>query len=259
MSKLSVGEAWDEGQAFVRRERRLVGALALAFFFLPALFVRWAYPAGGGTGAMWLSLVQLVAVFAGFLAIVALALGAVRSVAEALGLARRRLGRVLLAFLLAGIPLTAILIALILVLGSNSLESGMTPERMAAEPSFRRIMLIAMLLVGIVAARLLPLWGEAVSADHNGWSLLKRSWAMSAGHWLKLFGVVVGLLLLGVVAQQAAVWSVGSVAILALGPPAPFSLSALMMALAGATVGAIFAVINAVLAARLYAQLAARD
>lgn len=259
LSSLSVGKAWDESVQFIRRERRLVGPVALAFYFLPALFVRWAYPSGAGAGALWLGMAQMIAVLAGFLAIAALALGAASRVGEALALAGRRLGRVILAFLIAGIPLTIILIVLILVLGGSSLESGMTAEQMAANPAFRQIMLIALVLVGVVGSRLYPIWGQAVTGEESAMGLLKRAWSLSSGHSLKLLGIVVGLLLMGVIAQQAAVWSIGSVAIVAFGKPAAFSLSALLMALAGAAVGAVFAVINSVLAAHVFAQLAGRE
>lgn len=262
MSSLSISKAWDESVAFINREVRLVFPLALAFFMLPQVVMGWAQPGGagaeGGLGALS-TLVLLLLVVVGQLSIVRLAIGWDGSVGGAISRAARRMWPYLAATILIYIPLLVIgLLVLSAIVGANGLTdpTQITPERLAAMPSVSIAILALVVAAVAVAARLLPMSAATAAEDLGPFKLLKRVFALSKGHFWKLLAVLVMVGVLSLVIDIAAQAVGGSLTTLSLGTPAPFNLSALIVAILKGFVGAAASSIAAILTGRIYVQLA---
>jgi hypothetical protein len=85
--------------------------------------------------------------------------------------------------------------------------------------------------------------------------LLKRSWSLSRGRALKLFGLLLLTVLAALVLVIGLGSAIGAVVLLLLGDPEPFNLSALLVSLTQQLLNAVISVALAVLIARCYAQL----
>lgn len=262
MSSLSISKAWDESVAFINREVRLVFPLALAFFMLPQVIMGWAQPAGstkeGGLGAVSI-LVLMLLVMVGQIAIARLAIGWDGSIGGVISRAARRIWAYLGATMLAYIPLfVLVMVILTAVLGAKGLTdpAKITPEALASMPSVAVAVLIGAIAAIVIAARLLPMVAVAGAEDVRPIALLKRSFALTRGHFLRLLAVLmlvgVATLLIDWAAQAVG----GTLATLSLGSPEPFNLSALIVAMLKGFVGAAASAITAILTGRIYVQLA---
>lgn len=264
MSSLSINKAWDESVAFINREVRLVFPLALAFFMLPSVLLGWAQPPGtvqeSGVG-VFISLLLLLLVLVGQIAIVRLALGWGDSVADAISRSARRALPVIGASMLVFVPLLLIaLLLLMIVLAASGVTNPaeMTSERLATMPSVALVILAFMLLLVAVAARLMPMSAVAAAEDVGPIGLINRSLALSKGHFWKLLGVFILVAIASMIIESATSLLGGTVMALLLGAPEPFNLSALIVALLSGFVSAAASAIAAILTARIYVQLAAR-
>ena len=85
---------------------------------------------------------------------------------------------------------------------------------------------------------------------------LKRSFALTSGHFWRLFGFLL-ILMVGFFVVALTVGAVvGGLVTLLFGRPEPWSISLLLIALAGGLVQAGFVVVYTAMLARIYAQLA---
>lgn len=209
MASVSIGKAWTETNAFVKREANLLFPVALLFVAIPAALLFQLVPPElrqrmitGGADAAAVSIsagvtfgivLAMAIALIGGLALYALALRPGISVAEALQLALRRFP------VLAGASLAVgFAVALPLLLLS------------AASPAFGAVaMLVAM---SFVTVRLLPL--NAVAADRRVgiFETLRTCWALTRGQFWRLAGfalIMVSVTMLGQVVAQMLLGLVG--------------------------------------------------
>ena len=263
MSTLSIGQAWDETSQFLRKEARLVVPVALAAFAVPTTLAGWANPGGapsGGSG-MLLALVVLVIVLIGQMTIVALSVGSRESVGTLIGRAAGRVWSPLAAAILILLPVTTVLVlVLAALLGANGMTdpARMTPEALARTPQVAVAVLLMLLVVLIVGVRLFPMTAVAIEEGAGPVALLKRCFALTRGHFLRLMGVLALILIAALVLSGATTTVVGALATLLAGEARPFSLSALLIALADGLASAAVTAVGAALVGRIYVQLNAK-
>ena len=244
---------------FITRETRLLVPVALALLFLPSVVSGLAMPKGGfgiGIGADALLLIALTLIaFVGQIAISRLALGHREPVGAAIRDAAMRLPALLGALLIAGVPLG---IGFALVMGVAALlkQGGGNPVVALLLVLAGTIFLVAAIIVG---ARCLL--NTAIAAVEPGGPvhILKRGFALTQGHALKLLGAALLIAIGGGIAVIALTSVVGLGVRLLLGPPEAWTVAALLVSLVAGAAQAVFSVLFTVLLARLYAQLAAGE
>lgn len=260
MARLSISKAWDETSAFVAGETRLLVPIALALLFLPAAVAGFIAPTPRGetpsSAVLLLMFGELLIAVVGQIAIARLALGRREPVGEALRHGAVRLPALVGSVFIVALPLTLGILVIAGVL-ANVAKSG------ASQPLIA--ILAALAFVALVAASIVIglrcLLNTAIAAIEPGGPLrlLKRGFALTRGHALKLLGAVLLIALGGVVAILALTSVVGLAVRLALGAPEPLTVAALLVALVGAAAQAVFSVLFTVFFARAYAQLAAGE
>jgi hypothetical protein len=256
MANLSISVAWDETKAILAREGKLLASVALALIALPALVTGLVTPAGvvPADRPLWSDLLVVVAsliALAGQLALIRLALGPSIAVGSAIAHGLRRVP----VYLVAGIVILVVLVAaaipfmLVLVAMGVPIEPHMKPTGLVA--ILLLLYVAAVLFVGI---RML-MAGPVASAEAVGpIAILKRSWALTDGHFWRLLGFVAIFFVAALVVLLAVGAAVGVVAGLAAGPIQPMSASALVVALVQALLNAAVTTVFAVMLARLYVQ-----
>jgi hypothetical protein len=262
MKKLSISKAWDEASAFLRREARLVAPIALALFALPNIIAGWIAPAnaaaGGDNGRLLLVLLVLIAAIIGQMAIAALAIGWRGRLGEAIALATRRVWVVLVAAFMIFMPLVLIMsIAIAAAAMSAGLAdpAQLTPQALAKVPSVGLMVFIGVALMIIVAVKLFPMAAVAVNESTGPVALIRRTWGLTSGHFWRLLAVMLLLLVATLILSGALTAIVGLVATLAFGEARPFSVTALIAALASGVASALVTSVSATMIGRIYAQL----
>jgi hypothetical protein len=261
MAALSISRAWEETKARIATDGRLITIVAAALLAFPALISGVVSP-GTSEGseqtageAVVILIAALVAVV-GQLAIIRLAVTPAVSVGEAIGHGARRMPiyvvsavLILLGLLIAAIPFVVVAAAAGIPLDAESIKTSAAAEL---------IVLLYVALVCFVAIRMLL--SSAVASEENAGpvEIIRRSWALTAGHWWRLFGFLILFFIGAIVAMSAVSWATGFVAVMWFGPIAPLSASALIVAIVDAIVNATITVFLAVMLARIYLQLAGR-
>lgn len=250
MGRLSISQAWDETRGVLARDGKLIGTVALALLVLPGMILNAAVPKADATammrGSPWVAVVLLVGLISliGQLAIIRLAAGPHVSVGEAIAHGARRLIPYFSSALLWVLP--------IVILGSI-LEQGTQ-----AGVGVAAIALLALTLVGIFLAVRLILTSAVCSLENVGpIAILRRSWTLSRGHWWKLFGFLLALIIGAVIVLTATVALGGVLSKLLFGGDlSPLSLGGLVMSALTQLVTALIALVFFVMMARIYTQLA---
>jgi hypothetical protein len=255
LAKLSLSRAWDETRDVLRRDGKLISAVALAMLVLPGVIAQVATPPHPGAqvanAGYWtfLSLAAVLIALAGQLAIVRLALGPPVSVGDAIRHGLKRSPAYLGATLIWLLPFTLAILAVV--------SSSPNPQKPSGAVA------LATLIAGggliYVAVRLFV--GVAVaSAEPLGpLQILRRSWDLTKGRFGKLF-VFLLIFFTGFAVLSLAVGAVvGSAVRLAAGEAEQFTVSALLLALASQLVGALVTSTLMVMLARIYAQIIASD
>jgi hypothetical protein len=266
MSVLSIGRAWEETSAFLRREMRLVMPVALALFAIPATLAGWISPSaqgqpGGGPG--WLiTLIVLIAAMMGQLTIAGLAVGWPESLGSAIARSFARVWGMLAAAMIAFLPLAVVaVLVLAVILGSAGLTdpARLTPEAMMRAPGITVFMIGLLLVFLFLGARLFPMSAIAFCETSSPFALLGRAWRMTSGHFGRLVAVLLLFLIAAAVLGSAVTAVIGSAVTLASGEITPFSLSALLVALFEGVVSAAVSAISAAMVGRIYAQLSGSE
>lgn len=258
MAGLSITAAWNETAAFMGREGRLVLPVGFMLIALPGAIVQAATPTPQPNQlpepGLWLALVPfaLVATLIGNLAISVLALRPGISVGEALQRGAARFLPVLGAALLVGLGSMLAMLPVVLLAAGAAVALGI--PALAAIPA----LLILPLLIFAWTRLLLANPVGAVEAG-GPIAILKRSWALTAGHFWQLLGFLILLLIAAMVASGAIAAVGGTLIALAFGPPRPDSLSFYLVLILSTLVQAVLASVFGVMVARLYAQLAPPD
>lgn len=252
MAKLSLSRAWEETKSVLSRDGKLIGTLALALFFLPGVIAGVVNPDSERMPeTAWdLVLLAVVAVIGiiGQLAVLRLALGTRSSVGEAIGHGLQRAPAYIAASL---IWLSPILIAGYFLAG-DALRS---PE--TATPGSLLAVLLLLIVLLFVSVRMLMTSSVATAERAGPIDILKRSWAMTSGHWWRLFGFLLVFLIVALVLLGAAGAVVGVIGGLIFGPVEPMTVGALFVAVFVELVTTIVTVGFLVMLARIYTQLAA--
>ena len=262
MSVLSIGRAWEETSAFLRREMRLIMPVALALFAVPTLLAGWISPSTGQAqagGPGWLiTLIVLIAAMMGQMTIAGLAVGWSGSLGSAISRAFARVWGMLAAAMIAFLPLAVVAVLILaIILGSAGLTdpAQLTPEAMMRAPGIT-IFLVGLLLVFLfLGARLFPMSAIAFCDTSSPFALLGRAWRMTNGHFGRLLAVLLLFLIAAAVVSGAVTAVIGSAATVAIGEIRPFSLSALLVALFEGAISAALSAISAAMVGRIYVQL----
>ena len=250
---VSIGTAWSEAAAFVRREKKLLAPLVLALIVLPAAVSQLLQPGdpldGSGGFDPWvaIALVALLAGLAGQMAVSRLAMGWHGSIGEAMMLALKRLPTTVAALILYFLGIGLLMFPIILVL---TLVGGMSAVTSMAT-------FVPFVTVLAAAPRILLAPAVAMDRSLGPWALVKATWRATRGHYWSLFGFFLLFLIASLVFAVAAASVVGSIATLLMGPPAPMSLSRLSIALAAGLVQGVVATIYGAMIGRMVIQLPA--
>ena len=253
MTKLSIGQAWSETVDAVKRDGRLFVPIALAFAVIPTtLFALAVPPVPAGEipePGPWAVLypILILAALIGQMAIMRLAIGPTSSVGEAIRHALRRSPSVIGAALIFGIPAAAILIPILMPIMANPTQPP---------PISALMFLVACIVLLCIWVRLMLMTAAGVTEEIGPVAIIKRSWALTRGHFWRLLAMALLFGLVAWIAIKAVEWVTGAVLIVALGKPEAWSVSALTIALIAAITQTIASVLFAVLLGRVYVQLA---
>ncbi|MFY9351947.1 MAG: glycerophosphoryl diester phosphodiesterase membrane domain-containing protein [Sphingobium sp.] len=262
MATMSIGKAWEETVAFVAREAALLFPVVLLFVALPGLVLQemtppelqaWfakpnmdaipAMPPGFGLAM----LLTVILVWFGSLALFALALRPGISVGEALRLSLARLP------VLLG---TAALVVVAFVIGmiAIALVGGLVASLSKAAGALIGLIAGTAAIGGMIYASIRLVLLNPVVIDGRGGvrESLRRAWALTQGHFWRLLGFIIIIMLLSAVAASAAQLVFGLLGSLVGGAED----ARLAGGIAGAIVSSIVQVYMLVMLARLYRQAA---
>lgn len=252
--KLSIGQAWDDAKGVFRADGRAIFAIALALTVLPGAILETVAPSSTRTTDTHWS-ISLLGLFAALLsltsqiAISRIALGHPSTVGGALALAFRRVPALFAALFMVLLPFALLFTTLIM---SQGADLNGNPVRL---PPIYAIPALGLMLAAVyVLIRLIFLTPLAADRDLGPIGLLKETWRLSRGRFLKLLGLVAILMVVGLLLLGALGGALSAVLILAFGPIAPGSLSALLVALIQQVLAAAVSVLFVVVACRLYLQ-----
>lgn len=254
--KISIGTAWIEAAAFLRQERRLLPPVVLGLILLPVLVSTMITPqVPPGTSPppgswMLVAFAMILVMMVGQMAIVVMIDGWRGNIGEAIGRGLRRLPTLVLAGLMVIVPLVVLFSVVLAMIG---LTSGGAALRL------NPVGWLAVLLFGAIAlfitVRLLPMIAVVARGSDGPIAAIKRTFAMTKGQFWRLLGFFL-LLVIGFLVAAGAVGAViGSMVVVALGRPEPWSVSLLLIALAGALVQAGFVTVYTAMLARITSQL----
>jgi hypothetical protein len=260
MRHLSISQAWDETRAILKRDGRLLTIVALAMVALPMAVLGVVSPRGLGedSRSVGLSLVTLICsrvALGGQLALIRMALSSGETVGSAIVHGLRRMPIFMLAFILVGIGLFIAAIPFGAVLAMAGVPINQTAGA-AYNPLTVVAVLLYMALIVFGGVRLI-MTAPVASAEPVGIiGILRRSWHLTSGNWLRLFGFMlmfVGGMIVSLFAVEVLTSLVTS---LLLGRAEPLSASALIIALVQGLVNAAVTIVFSLMLARIYAQLA---
>ena len=262
MSSLSIGRAWDEAKAALRANRKWIVPVALGLILLPAVLVSMVepqVPSGQQPPAgtwMLVALAMVIVMFVGQLAMVLIVNGWRGSVGEAINHALRRTPTFILAALCVMVPLILVFSFLLAIVGIGTSAGGEVDWTTFSGTGWL-LLLLGMLALLYVSIRLLPL--VAVVALESGGPIasLRRSWSLTSGHLWRLLGFLLMLMVGFLIVALAVGALVGTLVMLTLGASEPWSLSLLVISLAGGLVQAGFVLVYIAMLSRIYAQLSA--
>jgi hypothetical protein len=262
MGLLSIGKAWDEAKTALQANRRLIVPVALGMILLPAVIASMVEPqvAPGEQPPpgpwMLVTLLMIIVMFVGQIAIVLLVNGWRGSVGEAIKQAARRTPSLILAALMIGIAVILVFSLILAVSAGGAIESGKFDVNSISGMGW---LLLCLALIGLLflSVRLVPMVAVAASEGRGPIGLIQRAFGLTTGHFWRLLAFIL-MLMIGFAILALTVGSVvGAVVMLIFGKPEPWSISLLLIALTGGLVQAGFVMVYTAMLARIYAQLSA--
>jgi hypothetical protein len=262
MGALSIGKAWEEAVAFVAREATLLFPVALLFIALPSVILQEMTPP---ELSAWMAattqprpplppippafalagLLTILLIWFGSLTLFALALRPGISVGEALRLGLARLPVLIGTGLLVLAGFTGAFLVVVVLAGLLSM-GGAAAAALAATLAGLAIACGA-IFVGVRLVLLNPV----VIDGHDGVvAALRKSWALTQGHFWRLFAFLLILTILSTIVAIAAQAVFGSIAGLAGGASAAEFVGGVV----GAAASTAVQVYMLVMLARLYRQ-----
>ena len=262
---LSISRAWDETRDIVQRDGKLMAVIVAALVLLPTALANLVSPTVPGepaaevdAGRSLLELLMGLIMQVGALATTAVALRPGLKVGEAIATGLRKLLPALGAILLFVLPFFFLIVVAIGVTAGPE-DAAQLQARIAAGDipgSLLTIIFVALLAFIFLAVRLALMAPVTVAESDNPLTILKRSWALTRGHFWRLFAYI-AILALGAMLVMAAVsFVLGGVVIAVFGTPEPMNLSALFLGLLIGAANAGLVLVFATMSARIYAQLA---
>jgi hypothetical protein len=254
VAKLSLSKAWDETRDVLARDGKLIGAVALALFYLPGVVAGVVRPDSEGmpktTGELLIMFVIAIIGLVGQLAIIRLALGNRGTVGEAIrhGAVRAPV------YLIAGLIWVSPFVIIGYLVAGDIFKD---PKNVSPGQS----LIALVLLVGLIFLSVRMLMTSAIaSAEHQGpIGVIRRSWALTGGHWWRLFGFLVMFIIVALVGLAAVGALAGIVGNLLFGVPQPMTIAALFISLLVELVTTLVTVGFLVMLARIYTQLAGAE
>ena len=257
MTSLSIGHAWDEAKVVIARRGGVLLTVALALITLPVTLAGLMRPAVDGPAPGSLGgpamLLAIAASLWGQMAMALIAGPWDGSVGQAIGLAARRLWRPIAASLMIMVPLILLCSVLRLVaVGPTALAGGAaTPMT----PAGAMVILLFIAMIVAVTVRLCLIGVVAVREELSVTALLRRSLALSRGHFWKLLAMFLLLVIASLVITMSFGSVLGLVIAKTIGTPRPWSIGALLTALFGGLVQAGYSIVFTVMLVRIHAQL----
>ena len=260
MAKLSISTAWDETKATLASDGKLLATVVAAMFLLPQVIVGVVTGEQNDSSSppdapvIVLTLIAALVGVVGQLAIAWLAIGRRVSVGEAF---RHALNRAL-PFLGAVILLVLGIALIILVVAGVLMAAGVVDANVADPPrrAVAIIMIVMLVPILFVAVRLMPTVPVAAAEQVGPIGILKRSWALTAGNFWRLFGFLLTFLVAALIVA-AVVGVIGGLLVNTLfGGAEPYTLGALVLALLVGLLQAGLVLVYVVMIARIYVQLA---
>lgn len=255
MANLSITTAWNETAAFVAREAQLVLPIGFLLLALPGAVLQMLMPTPvpgelPEAGA-WMAAIPVVVVISlvGTIAVTLLALRPGTSVGEALQHGLRRLIPIFLAIVIVGLAASVLMVPLMMLFGGVAVAAG--------NPAIAALAVLVVLPAALFLWARLSMMTPVAAAEPIGpIAIIQRSWALSRGHFWKLFGFLVLLVIAAMVISMAIGALVGILVFLIAGAPTPGSVGSYLMLIVSALVQAVVSTVFAVMIARVYAQLA---
>jgi hypothetical protein len=264
MTALSIGRAWDEAKAALQANRKLIVPVALGMVLLPAVIVSMVEPqvAPGEQPppGLWMlvALAMIIVMIIGEIAIVLLVNGWRGSVGNAIGQAARRMPIFILAALSLMIPVILLFSIVLAMTAIGSIESGQFDWANLGGTSWVLLLLCFILLL-YVSVRLLPLMAVVACEPVGPIGALRRSFMITSGHFWRLLGFLILLMIAFLIVALTVGAVVGALVTFAFGRPEPWTISLVLIALAGGLVQAGFVMVYSAMLARIYAQLGAGE
>lgn len=252
MAKLSISKAWDETKAVVARDGGLLTTVALALFVLPGVISDVATPAAP-SGLLpdfgyWtiLTAIALVIALAGQLAVIRLAIGSRLTVGEAISHGVRRVPAYLAATLIWVVPFAIV---------AGALIRGSGAEARTPSPGVALVTLLLVCVMLFIAVRMLMSSAVASAEPAGPLAIVRRSWELTGGHWLRLFAFFVLFVFAAAIAVVAVSAVCGVIAQMVFGGIERLTVGGLFVALITQIVSGAVSVLLMVMIARIYVQL----
>ncbi|WP_106639030.1 glycerophosphoryl diester phosphodiesterase membrane domain-containing protein [Allosphingosinicella vermicomposti] len=252
MTTLSISQAWNETTAFVKREAGLLFPIALAFLAVPTIILQFVTPQSvpgqpvEGGPWLWLFIPVIVATMIGSLSITTLAIRPAQSVGDAIGHALKRLLPILLAVLILSAVTLLIAVPALLVIFALGLTS---------ETAMLFGGLVFLAIFTFIWIRVILMTPVAVAEPVGAGGILRRSWALTRGHFSPLIMFATVIAIVAVVAFLAITLVFGSLIALVAGPPEKGNVSFVLSLVVSGIASAVFSVYFQVAVARIYVQL----
>ncbi|HVM37719.1 MAG TPA: glycerophosphoryl diester phosphodiesterase membrane domain-containing protein [Sphingomicrobium sp.] len=261
MARLSISQAWVETRERIRRDGNLYLSVALALLVLPHTLAGLIAPdgrvgAGSGAGTPLLMLAVGLISLIGQIALVRLASGPSASVGEAIGHGARRLLPTLAALLMFGLLIILLVVPVIMVMiAAGAIDPNAATPSGARAGSFGLALLLLLLVAIALSVRLMLILPVASAERLGPVQILRRSWRLTAGHYGRLLGLLLLLVIAAILLVLVAA-ILGGIGARMAGDMEPMSLSALIAAAFSALAQAAFTILSSVMLARVYLQLA---
>ena len=265
--KLSITTAWNETAAFVKQEAGALFLIAFGLAVLPGIILQVVAGRLVGSGLqmtpgvkpdlgpflsalpvilLLLIPVLLLSMWANLtINILALRRGTV--IGSAFRDAARRILPLLGATLLLVLAAFVVMIPMVVIVG---IGSGAPRLGLLALLFF-----ILWLAFVFIAIRLMLMTPVAAAEPLGPIGIVRRSWQLTAGHFWKLLGFLILVMLVFLVFAMVVGAIGGIILALTLGQPTPGTLSSLVLQLLTGVLQAVFIAYFLVLMARIYAQL----
>lgn len=259
MATMSIGKAWEDSQAFIKREGHLLFPVALLFLSVPLAIVQQMVPANFmqlqpgqaldalpplPVGVSLSVILGAIIMVAGSLSVYALALRPGISVAEAIRLALSRLPTLIGASMLAGL-------ALVLALFGVALVGGLLAGVLGKVGGVQIALLLMTGALLYVGGRLVPLSAVVIDRRLGVVASLRATLGLTKGQVGRMAAFLMISMILIFIVQLAVQSAVGVVGTLAFGKEAGRSISEVAVAL----MSGVLNVYLLVLTARIYRQL----